>query len=302
MAHTHGQEKLYTGFSCDDYWQKEPPLTEYEIFLLPSSRTWIPPATEKFHVAAFGNYDVDGHQADIPLLSLIAAYALLYEQGPFISLEKFIQGAEAGNVGNLQCFACFKSGAFAHTPQERFMALRLCETLFGVIGEEKENQFRKCFTGDGLVIMGDGTRKMVSEVQRGDYVRTESGVKPVSLIECRTVNSVIPMCEVLGVWLTPGHPVFINGMWSHPFEVTAVQERHVTELFNFELVGGPLSPDHSVWINGLLVCTLGKDCGDRITRGWPKADDQAGTGYWRKASSNWSKYISHTNSPSGESN
>ncbi|KAH3722922.1 hypothetical protein Pelo_18371 [Pelomyxa schiedti] len=92
------------------------------------------------------------------------------------------------------------------------------------------------------------------------------------------------MCNVAGVWLTPGHPVFMDGTWKHPFEITRVRTVFVDELFNFELSGGPMSPDHSVFINGLLVCTLGKDCGKRIVGGWPKADQLAGTGYWRNAS------------------
>ena len=58
-------------------------------------------------------------------------------------------------------------------------------------------------------------------------------------------------------------------------------------LYNLELEGGPLVNDHSVIINGLIVCTLGKDCGFRIATGWPKADALFGTGYWFRGDSAW---------------
>lgn len=53
------------------------------------------------------------------------------------------------------------------------------------------------------------------------------------------------------------------------------------------MAGGPFVFDHSIIINGLIVCTLGKDCGTRVAKGWPKADSLYGTGYWYRGDSEW---------------
>ncbi|KAH3759343.1 hypothetical protein Pelo_8821 [Pelomyxa schiedti] len=284
--------------SCHlDDLEREPPPTAFENQFHSCFQRWLLQTTEQFHLNAFGNFDALLSQAGIARNALLSAYALLHENGPLIHLEDFVSAVEAGNVGNLQCYAFFKSGGYAHTPQERFMAIRLSETLFGALQGYEESKFRKCFTGDGIVSMGDGSYKKAKAVCAGDIVKTESGIKRVTRIEVKRVNGIIPMCEVYGVWLTPGHPVFVGGMWTHPFEISQVVQRYVSELFNFELSGGPLSPDHSVWINNLLVCTLGKDCGTRIVSGWPKADDEAGTGYWTSGTSQWAQLVSQSLSP-----
>ncbi|KAH3764305.1 hypothetical protein Pelo_3772 [Pelomyxa schiedti] len=275
---------------------REPPENSFQKALecnesLPSSR-------EELSITAFGNFSATEMHSDDCFSALISAYALMYQYGPWIDLESFIRSVEAGNIGNLKCYAFFSSGAYAHTPQERFMAIRLCETLFGVTSEEEESEFRKCFTGDGLVRMANGTTKRVCDISVGDYVKTESGVKVICKIERKEVCASIPMCELSGVWLTPGHPVFIEGAWIHPFELVPVVSKYVTHLYNFELSGGPFAQDHSLWINELLVCTLGKDCGERIVTGWPKANERAGTGYWRSGHSQWLRSMHLMLSPS----
>ncbi|KAH3743864.1 hypothetical protein Pelo_14740 [Pelomyxa schiedti] len=281
---------LCTQFKCDDLdgLQREPPQTEFEKDLQQGFFSWIPTRKNHLQIGAFGNFDVGENQADMGFHTIIAAYALLHGHGPLISLEEFVSAVEVGNVGNLKCYALFRNGAFARTPQQRFMAIRLYESLFDVLSSSEQGKFRKCFTGEGSVTMADGSEKKVCDVQIGDHVKTESGIKTVCLVEMKTVEKVIPMCEVGGVWLTPGHPVFMGGIWTHPFEISPIVNKFVSYLFNFELSGGPLSPDHSIWINNLLVCTLGKDCGTRIVRGWPKADEQAGTGYWCSGASQFS--------------
>ena len=37
-------------------------------------------------------------------------------------------------------------------------------------------------------------------------------------------------------------------------------------------LGGRLAEDHSVIINGLIVCTIGKNVGDRLNSQWPELD------------------------------
>ncbi|KAH3744338.1 hypothetical protein Pelo_14272 [Pelomyxa schiedti] len=137
-----------------------------------------------------------------------------------------------------------------------------------------------CFTGDGEVSFQNGKGK-VATIRAGDKVLTEDGtyrtIKRVHKEEAFTKCNVVVL---QGVVLTPGHPVLSNGEWMHPFEIAPVTRKYVTHWYNFELEGGPKVTNHSVVINGLVVCTLGKDCGTRITTGWPKQDKLFGRGYW----------------------
>lgn len=43
----------------------------------------------------------------------------------------------------------------------------------------------------------------------------------------------------------------------------------------------------------MAVATLGKDCGKRITEGWPKADLLYGRGYWSSNASAWAQASKH---------
>ncbi|KAH3742917.1 Hint-domain [Pelomyxa schiedti] len=245
-------------------------------------------------IGAIGNFNPKAKMAESPIFAILSSYCVLFERGPWLKMHDFITAIEAGNVGILKCYAFYKSGAYAQTPQNRFMAIRLLHTLFGQIDSTEELSFAKCFTGEGAVSMANGETKPVRNIVVGDFVTTEAGVQRVSRIYTYNINKVIPMCCVSGVWLTPGHPILLGGEWVHPFEVTTVENKYIEELYNFELEGGPLSNEHSVIINNLTVCTLGKDCGKRIVTGWPKADEQAGTGYWRSGTSHWCKSIQQT--------
>ncbi|KAH3722424.1 hypothetical protein Pelo_18870 [Pelomyxa schiedti] len=250
---------LFRGFSNCSYLdglQREPRQTEVEASMMDCS-PWdhVPKwhtSPDKTPVLAFGNFNLAEHQCGMAFYTVLSAYALLYELGPWVPLDDFVTAVEIGNVANLQCFAFFRSGAYLHTPQERFMAIRLHQTLFGSLTEREESNFNKCFTGDGFVAMASGHKTRVSDINVGDWVKTESGIKKVVKVEKKPVNRTLSMCNVSGVWLTPGHPVFMDGTWKHPFEITRVRTVFVDELFNFELSGGPMSPDHSVFINGLL--------------------------------------------------
>lgn len=144
-----------------------------------------------------------------------------------------------------------------------------------------------CFTGEGMLLLADGSLIAVRDARVGDAVITESGgARAIARIDFNLVRDVRSMVRIQGVWLTPGHPVLAKGEWVHPFEVGRVERVWVEALFNFELEGGPAAEDHSCVINGLVVCTLGKDCGARITAGWPREDVLFGRGYWGSSSPN----------------
>ncbi|KAH3759377.1 Hint-domain [Pelomyxa schiedti] len=171
---------------------------------------------------------------------------------------------------------------------ERERARQAIVAKFGELDTNIVTRLRRprnpCFLGDGTVKMAHGITKLVSDIRPGDEVCTESGTRKIKTVIQRQVNEHRPMVFINSLGLTPGHPVLYNGNWAHPFEIGEVVSVYVSTLYNFELEGGSQITDHSAVINGLVVCTLGKDCGARIREGWPTMDSEYGTGYWRAQS------------------
>ena len=98
--------------------------------------------------------------------------------------------------------------------------------------------YSSCFTGEGLVLMADGSLKShfltrmkclnscrrVCNLVVGDVVQTEAFAEGRTIVKIDTSAVFGPkaMGKVGNVWLTSGHPVFVNGCWRHPFEVLIV--------------------------------------------------------------------------------
>ncbi|KAH3765041.1 Kelch-type beta propeller [Pelomyxa schiedti] len=138
-----------------------------------------------------------------------------------------------------------------------------------------------CFLGDGIVHLANCTTKYVSDIVPGDFVLTESlNAREVARVLTRDVNKDYNLVFLNGLGLTTGHPVLVNGKWMHPKDITSPTRLFVTKLYDFELVGGTKVQDHSVIINGLVVCTLGKDCGMELNERFPDLNNKYGTGYW----------------------
>ncbi|KAH3745547.1 hypothetical protein Pelo_13047 [Pelomyxa schiedti] len=148
----------------------------------------------------------------------------------------------------------------------------------------------ECFLGNAFILMGDLSTRLVHSVRPGDLVMTEA-YKPhrIQEIHKKKVDKHFRMVFLNGVGLTTGHPVFVNGQWVRSCDIAPpiLLREHQLNLesnedliYNFVLEGGPLVSDHSVILNGLLVCTLGKDCGDTFRIRHPQADSKYGTGFW----------------------
>jgi len=110
-----------------------------------------------------------------------------------------------------------------------------------------------CFAGDGEVLMADGLKKLVSEVRPGDLLATPEGARQVCLV--RKDNLYHPGCLIQGLWITPKHPIRIEGKWVCPYMTQEVEPNcPVTTWYNFELKNG-----NSFIINGLQLVALGHD-------------------------------------------
>lgn len=136
-----------------------------------------------------------------------------------------------------------------------------------------------CFSGDGLVELASGAKLRVAEIQPGTIVRTQYSTQAVRRVFKEELHGPRPLVLINGFYLTRRHPVFWEGAWRMPTEVgTLVPDAIVPAIYNFELAGGEATTDHEVWINGLVVCTLGK-AGLPTTK---EQDEIYGSGYWHR--------------------
>ncbi|KAH3759430.1 hypothetical protein Pelo_8755 [Pelomyxa schiedti] len=187
----------------------------------------------------------------------------------------------------------YDRGPYLNSDEERDRAKaeiirRWGEPDASLITQVEEPGQPSCFLGDGIVQMADGSTKKVADITVGDEITTETGSsRRITRISYDPVMAETKVIFLNGLGLTTGHPVFASGEWTHPFEIKPVETHYVEGWYNFELEGGPNVTDHSVIINGLVLATLGKDCGDRMTSGWPKHDILFGRGYWNQPYSNW---------------
>ncbi|KAH3745370.1 hypothetical protein Pelo_13225 [Pelomyxa schiedti] len=141
----------------------------------------------------------------------------------------------------------------------------------------------ECFLGDAIILRADLTTCRVDEIKVGDSVMSELYcARVIKEIHTKKIEKPFIMVYLNGVGLTTGHPVFINNKWQRSSDVAAPTPVPLPSftIFNFVLDGGPKVKDHSVILNGLVVCTLGKDCGEQIRKEYPLSDQLYGAGFW----------------------
>lgn len=148
-----------------------------------------------------------------------------------------------------------------------------------------------CFTHDALVFMADGTMKAISDVKKGDYVRTGFADEGVGLVtevlvhqtsnptqEMRVGIISTPYGDLVG---TPDHPIFVDGQWME-LEDALLHESLFMDLkmednqsdkisplsgsleflsvdyfFNLEIDGESPGSSHSYIVNGIIASGLG---------------------------------------------
>ncbi|KAK6338037.1 hypothetical protein TWF696_001508 [Orbilia brochopaga] len=115
-----------------------------------------------------------------------------------------------------------------------------------------------CFTGDCLVTLVDGTTARIDTLRRGSAVTTATGVAEVSAI----VKTVIacgktPLCRIGEVTVTPWHPVFHDGKWKFPSDVVEPEVQRCEAVYSVLLLPSPAVDDHTVFVGGMKVVTLG---------------------------------------------
>ena len=111
-----------------------------------------------------------------------------------------------------------------------------------------------CFAPGSMVLMAAGLSLMpIENLQRGDIVYTTSGDATVEyVIEMDIKAKGRPMCKLGTLWITPGHPVYINNRWRYAQEISPPLERMESKVYNLILDQG-----HVINVSGNNSCTLG---------------------------------------------
>jgi len=146
------------------------------------------------------------------------------------------------------------------------------------------NQDNPCFDGNSMVLMADGSTKRVAQLQKGDVVRTGSGVTCdiACVVESACHGGRAGLVRLgAGLTVTPWHPVKAgNGEWRFPCEVGEVEELACEAVYSIVLApdadaaaqGGQGSGVGGVVIGGVECATLGHGMRDEVRRvdgdGW----------------------------------
>lgn len=111
-----------------------------------------------------------------------------------------------------------------------------------------------CFSGNSLVEMADGSNKLVGEVVKGDYVKTNAGnARVVCVMETAFDKQNAPLVHLAeNLWITEWHPVRMNGKWQFPARLMTPATMPCSAVFSFLLEQG----HSSMYIGGVECITL----------------------------------------------
>lgn len=111
-----------------------------------------------------------------------------------------------------------------------------------------------CFHGENRVLMADGSRKTIKEINPEDQVWTPEG--PANVVCLVTIGSKRPaqtMVQINSLCITPWHPIRLKagGAWVFPADHYLFGERLIQTVYNFVLNRG-----HIVDVEGYECITL----------------------------------------------
>ena len=116
-----------------------------------------------------------------------------------------------------------------------------------------------CFEAQSEVRMGDDSSLAVKNLAPGMEVWTPQGVRKVVAV---VKNAPKPkgkdeLCRVGDLWVTPYHPICLNGSWSFPADIADESRRCRSNVYSVLLAFSKDSDAHAIQVGGQLCATLG---------------------------------------------
>jgi Hint-domain/U-box domain/VWA / Hh protein intein-like/von Willebrand factor type A domain len=111
-----------------------------------------------------------------------------------------------------------------------------------------------CFHGENRVLMADGSRKAIKDINPDDQVWTPEGTaNVVCLVTIGSKRPAQTMVQINGLCITPWHPIRLKagGPWVFPADYYLFGERLIQTVYNFVLNKG-----HVVDVEGYECITL----------------------------------------------
>lgn len=127
-----------------------------------------------------------------------------------------------------------------------------------------------CFAAECLIELADGTETSIEKVKSGMQVWTPLGSREVFAVVATKVVAY-EMCRIGELVITDWHPVFVNGLWSFPYDLAVEWEFYTGIIYSLVLAGDEIPEAHAVRIGGTLVATLGHGVTEAETHGDARA-------------------------------
>ena len=119
-----------------------------------------------------------------------------------------------------------------------------------------------CFTGDSVILLANGDKKLVKELVKGDKVMTLkdpyglktglSNANVVCILKTITTGNIKLTTTQKGLKITPWHPIISHGIWCHPGNVFETKLEICNEIYTILL-----DKDFTFNLNGHWVIGIG---------------------------------------------
>lgn len=111
-----------------------------------------------------------------------------------------------------------------------------------------------CFTGDCWVRLADGVSKRVCELKAGDEVLSWNGktCRIVCVVKIKCLNNLATIVRLGNIKLSPYHPVYIDGKWNFPIDISAPESIACDYIYDFVV-----DSEHVINIDGFECVTWG---------------------------------------------
>ncbi|KAG9049438.1 hypothetical protein FS837_010242 [Tulasnella sp. UAMH 9824] len=118
-----------------------------------------------------------------------------------------------------------------------------------------------CIDGECHIDLADGSTVKIADIKLGTKVRTSAGASEVvAILETVVEDGTLEMCCVgPRLWITPWHPVRLEGAseWEFPVKVATPQHRPCAAVYSLVLERNPNPEAHGVYVGGICCVTLG---------------------------------------------